>query len=228
MNLGRLKTLIAAYLKKSVSDFGEYGVDVLSWAINAARDDVQRDIDFEYAKTLVELTVDLASGTSLTASLRYGTTQPVTIKKVLKAWYVNDVSGPFDGVSIPYIPRWSDADRIAVISNTYNESFTRGYSISSEKYAVQMGDLIYLKGFALSGTQKIALDVVAWLPALTAASDQDFITVYCNSFVVLRAIQYCNFYLMHDERVQISDEAVKTAYASVLKWHSSITPEMQI
>ena len=227
MTLGEMRQTVASFMKKKVEDFSPYGYDVLTWAINNARDSVQRECEFEYANTIAQLDVNLLSGSYITSTTRYGTAQTVVTRRVKKAWEVLPNTPPFQGLSIPYMARWQDAQRLRTLNNTYDDiSQSFPQTIQGEKYAVQHGQLVYLVGYAVTDTtQSIAMDVLFWLPPLIGSNDTDFILQYGEGYVVLKAVQLLNFYILEDERVSITDNAVQREAMSLKAWNVSVTPE---
>lgn len=108
MDIPTLKNMVASWLQQAPGYFVINSVDLLLQAINDSQQWMQQQYDFKYSDVSVDVSVDLTNGVPLSPQNLHGTSTPVTVKKVLRAF----ISDGFGGVRpIKYVSRdWQTAD----------------------------------------------------------------------------------------------------------------------
>lgn len=88
MTISDLKNEVAGYLNRDVATLTAQagGVDITLRAINDAKRWAQRTEDFEMARCAADLTVDLLNGAPLSGAVLHGTSTPVSINKIERAF----------------------------------------------------------------------------------------------------------------------------------------------
>jgi len=221
-----MKTQIAAYLNRELLSFSASGSDVLGNCVNYARRDLQRRIDLQYCRARGFLNVSFLTGALLENTKIMGGEDTLLVKKIEAAFIYNAAgSGNYDGRPIPVISRWNDVARSARTQST-DFSTASQYTPSDISLVVQ-GQQVYFTGgvgaqYPADSALDIVLDVVAWLPDLSADDDSDFTLNECGDYILLKAVQQLNFFLKEDERVQITNSAVKETYESVVVWDAGL------
>src|SRR5438477_3475560 len=137
MIIGDLKEHIAAYLQRPVADFVVNGVDLLLGVINESHEYALQQYDFEYAKVSVDALVSIANGVEISPLYLHGTTNYVTVKKVLRAFIadgfggvrpikyvsrdfvIDDVRQRWDGIPISFAPTIRDMPNYPTFYEVY-------------------------------------------------------------------------------------------------------------
>ncbi len=96
-----LRTKVAIYLNRAVSDLFVNGVDLVLDAANDAVKNAQRMLDFEYARTQIDLSVDMTTGADLDDATVIGGSFAIVVNKIERAYVImaNGVSRPIELVS---------------------------------------------------------------------------------------------------------------------------------
>lgn len=90
MTLLEIKTAIASYFGKTLSDLTINSQDLGLLALNQARRQAELAHDFEFTRRLVTLTVNGVTGGSLSSAVLYGTQTTVSVKRVIEVGMFDD------------------------------------------------------------------------------------------------------------------------------------------
>jgi len=82
--LSDIKKATASYLQLDVADLTQNGLDLFLVAVNQARAEAELLYDFEFTRTLAELSVDGSTGGSLVNTVLYGTATAVEVKSIVE------------------------------------------------------------------------------------------------------------------------------------------------
>jgi accessory colonization factor AcfC len=88
MTLTTLKSKVATYLNRAVSDLTLNGIDLVVHAANDLKLQAQKTVDFELLRQAVQVTVNLSTGGSLTSAIVYGGSAAVSVNRIKSAWIV--------------------------------------------------------------------------------------------------------------------------------------------
>lgn len=203
MTLERLKGQIATYLQNKVDDYVRNRVDLLLEAINEAQQGAQQLYDFEYSKVVVDASVDLTTGVPISPLMLHGTTTPVDVKKVLRAYvgsetqgfrplkFINresqfkDVMQRWAGIPTPFAPAQRDAP---------------AYPSFYELYLVQQGQTLFLYPDATTTSAQspfpVVLDVIRYWPEYDDTQlrlpNVDWLMEFGDSFIKWSAVCQLN------------------------------------
>lgn len=181
MTYTQLREAIAGILEQETSAFVSNGVDLLDAAINNAKNWAQSRYDFEYARTVVVVSVHPTTGGDLATALEFGTSRAVRIKKIEGAYlsYLGDTNRPVKFISkkgqsadagrryegLPFAP--STASPLTASSGS-GEATT-------PPIIVQQGSQIFLypnsTNLFSGAATNVYLDVVEWLPDFVQLGD---------------------------------------------------------
>lgn len=209
MTFGNLKTYVSTFMKRSSTAFVKDGFDALDQALKNARIRVQREHDWEFNKTTIEVTVNAGSFWAITPVVDVYGSADVNAKKFQRAYSVNT-----DGTTVTPLKivtrEWlaEHVDR--------REDINAGESYLNRPYVVRHGNKFYIEP-AASSSQNIRFDIVRWAADL-GAGESDFLTDYCHDLILYYAIMELNLYIKDDERVGISTGFYKAALKSAKMW----------
>lgn len=184
-----LKSKIAGYLDKAVSDLNNVnGQDLLLDAINKAHQYALMQYDFEYAKAVVDVSVSLTAGAVVSPLYLTGTTDYVTVKKVLRA-YISDSNG---GIRpIKFTNRNSQASDVEQRWNGVpfdGRDYSPVYGFHTTPWLVQQGQQLMLfpnTNEIFGGSPvSLTLDVVRLFPDYQGTEDStDFMLQFGDDFM---------------------------------------------
>lgn len=185
-----LKSKIAGYLNKEVSDLDNVnGVDLLLDAINKAHQYALMQYDFEYAKATVDVSVSLTSGAPVSPLYLHGTTDYVTVKKILRA-YLSDNNGGIRPVK--FSNRNTQASDVEERWNGIpfdGRDYSPVYGFYTTPWLVQQGQQLMLYPqnndiFGGNDTVDMTLDVVRLFPDYQGSEDNtDFLLQFGDDFL---------------------------------------------
>jgi hypothetical protein len=103
MDITQFKYLVAAYMNRTPDSFTNNGVDILLGAANRAKLAAQKLLDFELARSSVDVVVDLMNGGDLSTAVFHGTNIIAPVMKLERAYVqyqvAPTVSRPADLIS---------------------------------------------------------------------------------------------------------------------------------
>jgi len=217
-------------MQRSETSFTYGTVNLLTQAANMARKWAERERNFEMCKTTAQITsVSLTSGALLSSMVARGTTTPLAVKSINKAFL--SLSGGIGEFPISMISRETHVERLArhfdQVRNVSDTSkMCNRTNLMNYFTLVRHGDYIYITPadpVALGGDNVIVyFDVVKWLPDYVADGDTDFLLTYCEDFMLFKTVQMLNFMIKEDQRVPISDKMLAESYKSVVSWDSTM------
>lgn len=160
MTVLEIKTAIAAYLHRAVSDLTVNGQDLGLVAMNQVRLQAELMHDFEFSRQLVSVVVDGVVGGSLNDAVAYGTTDLVKVKSVVDVG-IFDAEGNYRPVD------WTTTGDSLSQERQENPGFflrypTDGQAVSSpfgQNRFVFSGDSIYRFPVTPSVTFPLAMEV---------------------------------------------------------------------
>jgi len=203
MNITEFKALVAGYANRSVASFvRDDGTDILLIAINEAKREGQLEHDF--AATLVDgfITTGVDGAELSTTVTTYGGATALDVKKLLRVWQcggtgkrLKEIPLQFQGVESRLRPSEDEEDITA-------------------KRAWQRGTKLFVSGF---GVTTFLIEVAKWMPDYDASvvTTDFFITRYIT-WMKLRSLYQLNFYLKEDQRVNITQAALREAWDKVM------------
>lgn len=201
-----LKNAVAAALGRNKTDFTFFTTeDTLVRSINNAKDYVQREMDFELAKTFAQV-ANVTTGGDLANAKLYGTSTAVVVKNVRKAFAIDRDTGELEIMT-----------RDAFIEM----SRRRDNSLSYGGYFVRHGQLFYIYP-TLSSAKTIYMDIHQWLPDMSADADTSFLLDYCFDLLQYRSILELNFFLKEDQRIPVSAQLLESLWESVKRWNNTL------
>jgi hypothetical protein len=211
MTLERLKGQIATYLQGQIIDYVHNRVDMLLEAINEAQQEAQQLYDFEYSKVVVDALVDLTTGVPISPLPLHGTTEDVSVKKVLRAYVVDGYGNPRPIKFISRESQFQDVmQRWAGIPTPFapTQRDMPSYPTFNEMYLVQQGQTLFLyptvTGTAAQNPYPIYLDVIRYWPEYTDDqnfdSNVDFLMEFGDAFIKWSSI--CQLNTFNKEFVQ--------------------------
>jgi hypothetical protein len=182
MTYTQLREAIAAMLEQTTSAFVSNGVDLLDAAINNAKNWAQSRYDFEYARTVVVVSVDPTTGGDLATALEYGTSRAVRVKKIEGAYlsYQGDTNRPVrfiskKGQSADAGRRYEGLPYAPSVASPLTAGSGNGGGATTVPMVVQQGGRIFLYPNSASlfsgAATNIYLDVVEWLPDFAQLSN---------------------------------------------------------
>lgn len=201
MTINDLKRKIAAYLQRSPQDFVVNGVDLLLDAINDAHMDLLQQYDWEYAKVSVDALVSIANGCEISPLPLHGTTDLVTVKKVLRSFVADGFGGvrPIKYVSRDFViddvgQRWDGIP----LKWAPNQRDMPNWPTFYEVYLTQLGTklIVYPTSRVLVpiDPMPVFLDVIRYFPDYKDDDENsDFILQYGNHFLKWDAICALNY-----------------------------------
>lgn len=202
MNITEFKQLVAGYANRSVASFvRDDGTDILLIAINEAKREGQLEYDFN--ATLVDgyITTSVDGAELATTVTTYGGATTIDVKKLLRVWQCSGT-----GKRIKEIPLQFQSIEARLRPSEEEEAITA-------KRAYQRGTKLFVTGYDQT---TFLVEVVKWMPdydAVTVTTDF-FITRYI-SWMKLRSLYQLNFYLKEDQRVNITQAALREAWDKV-------------
>jgi hypothetical protein len=226
---GELKIAVAAFMHRQPASFlaGTTSFDVLLKAMNNARLETERLIDFELSKVSVDLlNMSVVDGIDLVEARLHGTNELVNVKKIKKPYlaYTNAVNGLFP------IGFTSQESWIARVQKHHEMTSPKDNAPSVATTApfvlVQVGTRVFVvppDATNLGGdTINVYLDVLRWLPKYVTGDEQDFLLENCFDWLMYRTIEELNFFLKEDERVQLSAGLVARSWEAVTRWNANL------
>lgn len=216
------KTFVAAALQRKLDSFVVNGLDLLQYAVNMARKNIERKRDLELAKTVATLEVTLGEFVSLDGAVD-ADDEPVDIKTILH------VQATAVGAPIGYISRSmhqrSLARRLARVQVAELES---GLTATVDQLnLVRFGNDVYLsppnaEDWGGYNPVSVLLDVVRWLPDYSDNDDTDFLLEHCVDYMLLETYRSLQLFIKEDARLQVSDEKLANAWHALVAWDSNL------
>jgi len=239
MNLGQLKTKVAAYCNRDVASFVVNGFDVLTDAINQARRWAQLVHDFNYCRARGVFNVSFQTGGDITSLVAVGTTNPLDVKKIEGAYIQdpNNITYSYSGIPIKIYSRWVDKQRQTRLYRGGDPySYPNGTTIPTliqqpnDVQLIIQNTQAYLTPGVISAYQSLSslniiLDVIAFQPDLVNDTDQDFFCNYCNPWLTQASINGLNVYLKEDERLQLQAAGLEKMWTAILAWDAALDGE---
>lgn len=249
MNVGELRRSIAAYLNPDYAvnttehpaepnpyaKFTVGDVDLLLLALNNVRTEAEQLRDFELSKCDVDVAVDGYLGGSLDEGVLHGTDVPVTIKSVIDGGWRQD-SGLLVPVSVMSRDHFLQEQR-RIMEQGWSDGPDERYRgdapssgpISSPLTVLLNGNDIGLNpSKTTSGTvYNIELSVYRWLGPYDNDDDSDFMTDFCQNYMLWAGIVECNhlvkqFVPRQEGNLPPPDKLKERAWAAVEKWDDFI------
>jgi hypothetical protein len=236
--LGNLKSAIAAYGTRKVTDFvqdvGLGSTDSLLRAINNSKNYAQRAIEFFLAGSYLQVdNVSQTTGGSLTSAyvVGDGTKTAVGIRSI-KHVYLQfpNSQGVFP---IRMTSRNAYAERqkrryAGVQSQLQAQQLTNYGNLQSQDFSfIQQGQTFYIASpcddaFGGSGTFSVNLDVIKWLPDFSADADTSFLFDYCFDWLMFRSMWELNYFLKEDERFPVTSKMLDEYWNNIIQWNATV------
>lgn len=191
-----LKAKVAAYHDKTVADYVVNSYDLLLDAINKSHQYALMQYDFEFAKVSVDVSVSLSTGAPVSPHYLHGTTDYVTVKKVLKA-FISDSQGGIRPIKFTSRDTQASdsAERWAGVAVPWapNQRDLPTYPAFSEPWLVQLGTnlMLYPASADVFSTDPVPLflDVIRYFPDYDDDDDDgDFLLQFGDEFLCWDAI----------------------------------------
>lgn len=231
MNIAEFEQLVLDYLNRAgVSfDIGAEGrTDKVLFACNNAKQFAQRKIKFESAITYVTLQVSKSSGGDLSTALLFSDeATPIKIRSITHGFVEHSNES-----WVPVAVRQRGPQLEEFRKNQYVQIQTERYpklsriAVASVPELVKDGGTIWLTPWPQADivvendSTTVKLRVYQWMPPYKEPNDSDFFLDFCQDWLLYRCIQELNFYLKEDQRVQISQSMVQSAFESMQQWNS--------
>jgi hypothetical protein len=235
MKVKSLKVRIASFLQAKTTEFVVDGVDLLLDMINESHREMQMQYDFQYSRVTVDALVDLTNGVPVTPLPLHGTTNLVTVKKVLQPWATDkqgndrplkfvdrdfqreDLRERWYGIPTPFAPVQRDMP---------------AYPTFYETYLVQMSQILFLYPSATvifpQNPVPIFLDVIRFFPDYVDEDDNvDFLLQYGAAFITWDTVCRLNVLMKEFVPRQEGNIAPPTdlrdaAWAKLLAWDAQL------
>lgn len=232
-------TVVTNFMAKDIGLWTEGGTpDKMLFAINNARRRIEREVNFEYAKTVVKLVVDPVLGGDLSAAVDFidGTTV-VPVKKVIRAFrLVSDGSDYYYPLNI-VSDKGEDNDYrrqldLRMMGTTHGPTYNPHGHVSQDVFVEQQGTLLFATPRQPSPTT-LKIKVYKWLTPyrLPAGEDDgftdDWMLQYCRDYLLYKTIDELNIFEREDQRVPISNAKMNDARISVIAWDSDLLSDDQ-
>lgn len=227
MNYADFKDFVAGFTQRSKTSYVVGGSDVLALAINQARRQIERRVDFEMSRVLAYLTLPVSGDyVALSTAKLVVDDSSIDLKQVVKAFYPTTNGGllPIDVISRNvHIQR---IRRTFVTSSSNVEELSQ--ATLYEYYGVGMNGLsIYLipagaQNHSSATTVRITVDGIRWLADYSDDDDSDFLLEYAPDVLLYQTVKTLNMHLREDQRVPVSDALSKEAWDSLVDWNRSI------
>lgn len=211
MNVGQLRKAIASYLNPDFasatppesdpwSKFTVAGTDLLMLALNNVRLTAEQARDFQQSKVDVDVVVDGYLGGSLDDVVLHGTNTSVLVKTVIDGGWrsTNGIVTPVDVVDRDNffqelrrdIQRNDDFGPDDRYKGDQPSNFVTGSNIT---LLINGNDLAIYPGTTIAGTTyNIELSIYRWLDLYDNDSDTDFLTYFCQNYMLWAGIVEAN------------------------------------
>jgi len=213
MQFDTFKNYVAGYMNRVATDFVVNGVDILADAINDARRAAQRDIDFVACQCQGFMTI-ANGGTSLsTMKTTPGGATSIAVKKVKAVWTYANNGGVYQrtGQLLPVANHTELVTELVTMEGVG--------SASTKGYFYQQGETLFMVS---QGPVDVLCDVVKWMPDGSGTSEDFLLTDY-KDYILLKTVEQLNFFVKEDQRVQISQGAMRDRLDSVLRRENNYT-----
>lgn len=224
MTITDFKTMVAAYLNRSVASLTVGGVDLLLQAMNDARRAAQRDHTFELLRTENAFLATSQAGANWMTACKTapGGATPVLMRRVDEVWNYGTSSAP----STNY-PRTTRVDfgytgqfkRDLPEADSNVTIYPQDYTIQKQ-FAYIVGENLYVTTVGAATTYKLV--GVKWLDDLTGAETPDIFLTYFTDWFKFATLSALNVYLKDSERFPIDAAVVDRMWASVKSYDGSI------
>lgn len=200
MNFDELKNQVAGWVSRDVDAFTKNAFDNLESAINNALLRAQRNVDFELAKArgYLPLTDGRADWTSDLLDEKDGSS--VTPKKLI-AFYLDE--------NFAYHVRFRTSEELTRLGPT-----------GGGQYVYQYGSTLYAKNLP-NNQEGLYVEYYQKLAPLANSSDSNFLTEYCNDWIMLQAVFDLQAYQGNDGRMPVTAGMLQDRWDSLLKWNES-------
>jgi len=223
MNFVEVKKTVAAYLSRPTSVFVVDGVDLLSNAVNLARQHAEKLIDFEFSKARAKLpSVSVSTGALFTSIVTLDGS-PIRTKGIERAWTTDATLSRKYPLEILSSNAWEA--RLARKFDQTDPRLDAPSHVIASPTLILHGDRLYVEPSTLFGTGTtidLRLHVVKWLPDYVADADTDFILDVGAEWVIYRSIQQLNFHLKEDQRLELQAQVVNDAWEALRRWNTSV------
>lgn len=197
--------------------------DVLLFAVNNAKKFAQRKHSFELNRLSATVSVSSTpTGGDLTTAVEYGTSTPVVVKAIERAYLTDPNSG--QSYPIPIVSRSYDAYHMqkSIATGNFDTSIPSSQSLNStDPKLIRQANKLYLSPSPESATT-VYLDIVKWMPDYSDTVTEDFFLNECSDYMLYRSIVELNFFLKDDERVVVSQKKLDEVWDSVLAWDNCL------
>jgi hypothetical protein len=208
MTIAEIKTSIASFMKRDATSFVKNGFDALDQAVKNARVRVQREHDWEYNRTSIDVSIAAGSFWTIAPVTDIYSVASVDPKKFERAYLLSSSGGltPLKIVTRAWVAEHEDK-RLDTEST---------YEGQSRAYVVRHGDKFTFEPDQDTATS-VRFDIVRWAKVL-ADGEADFLTSVCYDLVLYYAVMELNLFIKDDDRVAISTGFYKAALASAKMW----------
>jgi hypothetical protein len=224
-----MKAMVAAYMQRDAATFTVGTTDLLSAAINGARKWAELERNFELNRVQAQLSVSLQNGSDISNMKLLDGSTAVDAKSLIKGFLPmpDNANGWFP---IDVIMRDKHIEQVQRHYETVTNLATvtqRQPSLVPFFRIVRLGNTVYLTPAdtsALGGSDPITVrfDIIKFLPDYSADADTDFLLQRCENFMLLRSAYQLNFFLKDDQRINISEAVLNSAWHSVVVWDSTL------
>lgn len=235
MHVKELKVKIATYLQRDATEYVVDGVDLLLATVNDSHREAQKQYDFEYSKCDVDALVDLQVGCPISPLALHGTSELVTVKKVLDA-FVTDVSG--NDRPIKYISRSAQIQDLRERWYGIPTPFAPvqrdmpAYPTFYETYLVQSGQTLFMYPSATvvfpQNPVPVYIQVIRlWPDYKDEDENTDFLLQYGSDWLMWDAICRLNplnkeFVQRQEGNVPVPTQERDKAWQNLLSWDAQL------
>ncbi len=228
-----LKSKIAGYLQLAVADLEAVnGIDLLLDAINRSHQYAQMQYDFELMRCSVDVSISLTSGVLFSPAHLHGTTDYVTIKKIVRTYLAGESGGmrPInysnrEWVSNDLMFRWQGTQfsRQTVQPAPFGNIDTPA--------VIQMGPHLYMypadPDVVGQSPVSIVMDVYRYFPDYSEDDDNDFILEFGDDFLFWDSVCRLNFFSKEfvnrqEGNVSPPNKERDEAWADFVAWDGSL------
>lgn len=228
MDFATLKAQVGNMLNRGSDAWGTGASDERLIALNMAKDWAQRQYNFEFARTTVQVTM-AQNGVDLSTAVESsdGVT-PVVVKTIEKGYLPNGI--PVDIMT--WNTRRERAQRYGRTLGDVSLNTASQYTRVQELTFSRRGDLVIFNNYDtnLLGTSFLfEMDVVKWMPAYndyaTDPADKvesDFFLTYCHDWLLWSAVTQLNLFVKEEERFNVNSHVLSSSWQSVQTWNAQV------
>lgn len=209
MTFTEFKSMVAGYANRTAASFVlADGTDILALAINEAKKEGQLEHDFLATRMDGYLITGVLGAELNTTTTTYGGATAINVKKVRSVWSCSATGGRIKNLDLEYE---SVESRLRPTEEEQDISKIRAF---------QRGTKLHVTGYETNTT--FLVDVYKWMPDYSVSVTTDFFLDNYVTWLKLRSLYQLNFYLKEDQRVNITQAALREAWDKVMAYENNV------